>query len=87
MSHLFSKFTLTSPRGPLTLANRAVVAPMCQYSAVNGHATDWHLAHWVNMLNSGAAMFIIEATAVVPEGRITPPVSYTHLTLPTTSRV
>ena len=72
MSHLFSQFTLTAPSGSLTLANRAVVAPMCQYSAENGQATDWHLAHWVNMLNSGTAMFIIEATAVVPEGRITP---------------
>jgi 2,4-dienoyl-CoA reductase-like NADH-dependent reductase (Old Yellow Enzyme family) len=72
LSHLFSEFTLTSPSGPLTLANRAIVAPMCQYSAENGQATDWHLMHWGNMLNSGAAMFIIEATAVEPEGRITP---------------
>jgi len=72
LSHLFSEFTLTAPHGPLTLANRAIVAPMCQYSADNGHATDWHLAHWANLLNSGAAMVIIEATAVVPEGRITP---------------
>ena len=72
LSHLFSEFTLTAPRGPLTLANRAIVAPMCQYSAENGQATDWHLMHWGNMLNSGTAMFIIEATAVVPEGRITP---------------
>ena len=45
---------------------------MCQYSAVNGQATDWHLMHWGNLLNSGAALFTIEATAVVPEGRITP---------------
>jgi 2,4-dienoyl-CoA reductase-like NADH-dependent reductase (Old Yellow Enzyme family) len=72
LSHLFSEFTLTSPNGPLTLANRAVVAPMCQYSANHGQASDWHLMHWGNLLNSGAAMFIIEATAVVPEGRITP---------------
>ncbi|PUE58858.1 oxidoreductase [Limnohabitans curvus] len=72
MSHLFSEFTLTSPSGPLSLANRAIVAPMCQYSATHGQASDWHLMHWGNMLNSGAAMFIIEATAVVPEGRITP---------------
>jgi 2,4-dienoyl-CoA reductase-like NADH-dependent reductase (Old Yellow Enzyme family) len=54
------------------LPNRMVVAPMCQYSAVNGQATDWHLMHWGNLLNSGAALFTIEATAVVPEGRITP---------------
>ena len=72
MSHLFSEFTLTAPRGPLTLANRAIVAPMCQYSADHGQATDWHLTHWTNMLNSGTAMFIVEATAVVPKGRITP---------------
>ena len=72
MSHLFSEFTLTSPRGPVHLANRAVIAPMCQYSADNGQATDWHLMHWANMLNSGAGLFIIEATAVTARGRITP---------------
>ena len=72
MSHLFSEFTLTAPSGPLTLANRAVVAPMCQYSAHNGHATDWHLMHWGNLLNSGAGLFILEATAVTARGRITP---------------
>ncbi|QWD64971.1 NADH:flavin oxidoreductase/NADH oxidase [Polynucleobacter sp. MWH-UH2A] len=72
MSLLFSNYTLGSPRGPLTLANRIVVAPMCQYSAVNGEATDWHLMHWGNLLNSGAGLFIIEATGVTPEGRITP---------------
>ena len=71
MSILFSNYTLNSPRGPLTLANRIVVAPMCQYSAKNGEATDWHLMHWGNLLNSGAALFIIEATGITPEGRIT----------------
>jgi len=45
---------------------------MCQYSADNGSATDWHLAHWTNLLNSGAALFTIEATAVTAQGRITP---------------
>jgi 2,4-dienoyl-CoA reductase-like NADH-dependent reductase (Old Yellow Enzyme family) len=45
---------------------------MCQYSAVEGEASDWHLMHWGNLLNSGAGLFIIEATAVSPEGRITP---------------
>ena len=45
---------------------------MCQYSADNGQATDWHLMHWGSLLNSGASMFIIEATAVTPVGRITP---------------
>jgi NADPH2 dehydrogenase len=72
MSLLFSPLTLPSPRGGLTLPNRIVVAPMCQYSADNGQATDWHLMHWGNLLNSGAALFTIEATAVLPEGRITP---------------
>ncbi len=72
MSLLFSSYTLHSPRGPLELANRIVVAPMCQYSANNGEATDWHLMHWGNLLNSGAALFIIEATGVNPEARITP---------------
>lgn len=72
MSHLFSEFTLSAPRGPLTLANRTVIAPMCQYSADQGQATDWHLTHWTNLLNSGAALFIIEATAVTARGRITP---------------
>ena len=72
LSHLFSEFTLTSPRGPLTLANRSVIAPMCQYSAHEGQASDWHLMHWGNLLNSGTGMFIIEATGVTPTGRITP---------------
>ncbi len=72
MSSLFSPFDLSSPKGPLTLRNRVVIAPMCQYSAVNGCASDWHLMHWANLLNSGSAMMIIEATAVSPEGRITP---------------
>ena len=72
MSLLFSSYTLKSPKGDLTLPNRIVVAPMCQYSAVNGEAQDWHLMHWANLLNSGAGLFIIEATGVTPEGRITP---------------
>jgi NADPH2 dehydrogenase len=72
MSLLFSPFHLPSPRGGLTLANRIVVAPMCQYAVQNGAASDWHLMHWANLFNSGAGLFTIEATAVVPEGRITP---------------
>jgi 2,4-dienoyl-CoA reductase-like NADH-dependent reductase (Old Yellow Enzyme family) len=72
MSHLFSPFEFHPPRGPLTLANRLVVAPMCQYSADEGRATDWHLTHWCNLLNSGAGLVIIEATAISPVGRITP---------------
>ena len=72
MTLLFSPLTLPSPRGGLTLANRIVIAPMCQYQAVDGCATDWHLMHWGNLLNSGAGMLTLEATAVSPEGRITP---------------
>lgn len=68
MSALFSPITL---RG-LTLANRVMVAPMCQYSAVNGEANDWHFTHINSLALSGAAMFCIEATAVEAIGRITP---------------
>ena len=56
----------------LALANRIVVSPMCQYSAIDGCATDWHLIHWAQMMMSGASMFTIEATAVTAEGRISP---------------
>ena len=72
MSLLFSPLTLPSPRGGLTLPNRIVIAPMCQYAAHNGEATDWHLMHWGSLLNSGAALLTLEATAVLPEGRISP---------------
>jgi 2,4-dienoyl-CoA reductase-like NADH-dependent reductase (Old Yellow Enzyme family) len=58
--------------GQLDLINRIVVAPMCQYSAENGSATDWHLIHLGQMALSGAGLLIIEATAVEPEGRISP---------------
>ncbi|NMM07758.1 NADH:flavin oxidoreductase/NADH oxidase [Polaromonas sp.] len=68
MSQLFSPFSL----GPLALKNRIVVAPMCQYSAEQGDATDWHLMHLGQLALSGAALLIIEATAVSPEGRISP---------------
>lgn len=71
-SQLFSGLHLPSPRGGTHLENRVIIAPMCQYASKNGLASDWHLMHWGNLLNSGAGMFIIEATAVVPEGRITP---------------
>ena len=66
-SHLFSPFRV----GGLTLANRIVIAPMCQYSAVDGRMTDWHLIHLGHLALSGAALLTIEATAVLPEGRIT----------------
>lgn len=56
--------------GDLQLANRIVIAPMCQYSAEDGRMTDWHMIHLGNLALSGAAVLTIEATAVVPEGRI-----------------
>ena len=68
MSALFTPIKL---RG-LNLANRIMVAPMCQYSAVNGEATDWHFTHINSLALSGAAVFCIEATAVEATGRITP---------------
>jgi NADPH2 dehydrogenase len=68
MSALFSPITL---RG-LTLKNRLVVSPMCQYSADDGVANDWHFTHINNLALSGAAMFCIEATHVEAIGRITP---------------
>jgi 2,4-dienoyl-CoA reductase-like NADH-dependent reductase (Old Yellow Enzyme family) len=55
----------------ITLPNRIVIAPMCQYSADEGRMTDWHLAHLGQLAMSGAGMLIIEATAVEPIGRIT----------------
>src|SRR4051794_1816661 len=57
--------------GALKLVNRIVIAPMCQYSAVDGCTTDWHLIHLGHLALSGAALLTIEATAVLPEGRIT----------------
>jgi len=64
---LFTPFRV----GELELANRIVIAPMCQYSAENGCMTDWHMIHLGQLALSGAALLTIEATAVVPEGRIT----------------
>ena len=56
--------------GTLELRNRIVIAPMCQYSAVDGSATDWHLIHLGHLALSGAALLTIEATAVSADGRI-----------------
>ncbi|GGA80400.1 oxidoreductase [Arenimonas soli] len=56
--------------GSLALANRIVIAPMCQYSAEDGCMTDWHLIHLGQLALSGAGLLTIEATAVLPEGRI-----------------
>jgi 2,4-dienoyl-CoA reductase-like NADH-dependent reductase (Old Yellow Enzyme family) len=68
MSQLFSPFSL----GPLQVRNRIAIAPMCQYSAENGNATDWHMIHLGQLALSGAGVLIIEATAVEDIGRISP---------------
>lgn len=66
MSKLFQSMQL----GPMVLKNRLVVAPMCQYSATDGSATDWHLQHLSNLACSGAGTVMIEATAIERIGRI-----------------
>lgn len=68
MTHLFSPLTL---RGT-TFANRVWLAPMCQYSATDGHPDDWHLVHLGSFASGGFGLLLAEATAVVPEGRISP---------------
>ena len=65
-SQLFTPFTQRS----LTFRNRIVVSPMCQYSATDGLANDWHLVHLGARATGGAGALLVEATAVVPEGRI-----------------
>jgi 2,4-dienoyl-CoA reductase-like NADH-dependent reductase (Old Yellow Enzyme family) len=69
MSHakLFSPIRF----GAVELANRIIIAPMCQYSAEDGCMNDWHVIHLGHLALSGAGLLTIEATAVVPEGRIT----------------
>jgi 2,4-dienoyl-CoA reductase-like NADH-dependent reductase (Old Yellow Enzyme family) len=67
MSSLFSPIKL----GPVELPNRVVVSPMCQYSADDGSATDWHMAHLGMLANCGAGLVIVEATHVERHGRIT----------------
>jgi 2,4-dienoyl-CoA reductase-like NADH-dependent reductase (Old Yellow Enzyme family) len=66
MSALFTPLEV----GGLSLSNRIVIAPMCQYSAEDGCMTDWHVIHLGQLALSGAALLTIEATAVTPEGRI-----------------
>ena len=68
MSALFSPYAL----GPLPLRNRIVIAPMCQYTAQDGSAVDWHMIHLGRLALSGAGLLVIEATAVEDIGRITP---------------
>jgi 2,4-dienoyl-CoA reductase-like NADH-dependent reductase (Old Yellow Enzyme family) len=68
MSLLLSPLTL---RGT-TFRTRAWVSPMCQYSSKDGHPTDWHLVHYGSLARGGAGLVMAEATAVAPEGRISP---------------
>ena len=68
MSHLFSPLKLRE----LQFSNRIFVAPMCQYSSHNGMPTDWHLVHLGSRAVGGAGLVITEATAVTPDGRISP---------------
>lgn len=67
MSKLFTPIAA----GSLSMPNRVVIAPMCQYSAEDGRMTDWHMIHLGQLALSGAGLLTIEATAVSPEGRIT----------------
>ena len=68
MSQLFSPLRLRS----LEFKNRIFVSPMCQYSSNDGMPTDWHLVHLGSRAVGGAALVMVEATAVSPEGRISP---------------
>ncbi|SEN87991.1 2,4-dienoyl-CoA reductase [Duganella sp. CF517] len=68
MSALFQPYSLKD----VTLRNRIAVPPMCQYSATDGVPNDWHLSHYASIARGGAGLVIVEATAVAPEGRITP---------------
>jgi 2,4-dienoyl-CoA reductase-like NADH-dependent reductase (Old Yellow Enzyme family) len=68
MSNLYDPFTLRS----ITFKNRIGISPMCQYSSQDGFANDWHLVHLGSRAVGGAGLIIVEASAVVPEGRITP---------------
>lgn len=68
MSHLFDPFTLRD----VTFRNRIAVSPMCEYSSRDGFANDWHLVHLGSRAVGGAGLVLTEATAVTPEGRISP---------------
>ena len=68
MAHLFDPLTI---RG-VTFSNRVFVSPMCQYSSIDGFANDWHLVHLGSRAAGGAGLVFTEATAVTPEGRISP---------------
>ncbi len=68
MSQLFQPYTLKD----VTLRNRIAVPPMCQYMAEDGIVNDWHQVHYAGIARGGAGLVVVEATAVAPEGRISP---------------
>ena len=68
MPHLFDPLSIRD----ITFANRVFVSPMCEYSSTDGYATDWHLVHLGSRAVGGAGLVMTEATAVLPEGRISP---------------
>src|SRR5271154_4231009 len=68
MAQLFDPLTIRS----ITIPNRIVVSPMCEYSSEDGFANDWHLVHLCSRAAGGAGLIFTEATAVTPEGRISP---------------
>src|SRR5438128_10484992 len=68
VAHLFDPLALKG----LTLSNRIIVSPMCEYSSVDGFANDWHFVHLGSRAVGGAALVFTEATAVTAEGRISP---------------
>ena len=68
MTKLFEAFTIKD----ITLRNRIAVSPMCQYSSEDGFPNDWHLVHLGSRAVGGAGLVVVEATAVSPDGRISP---------------
>src|SRR5436190_203816 len=68
MAHLFDSLAIRD----LTLPNRVCVSPMCEYSSTDGYANDWHFVHLGSRAVGGAGLVFTEATAVLPEGRISP---------------
>src|ERR1700694_4909788 len=68
MTHLFDPLAIRD----ITFANRVFVSPMCQYSSTDGYANDWHFVHLASRAVGGAGLVFTEATAIVPEGRISP---------------
>ncbi len=68
MAALFEPYKLKD----VTLRNRIAIPPMCQYMANDGIVNDWHHVHLASMARGGAGLLVVEATAVSPEGRITP---------------